>query len=304
MKQKFPNYTECITNLANSILEEFGIKEEGRQSLKTLDSYLEKEYENIVVILLDGMGKCIIEKNLEKDGFFNTHFVSEYSSVFPPTTVAATTSIASGLNPCEHSWLGWDCYYPQINKNVSVFLNTEAGTDKQAAAYNVAWTYCGYESVISKIGSNGGKAYGVAPFVEPHPDSFEKICEEIQTLCKQPGKKYIYGYWNEPDAIMHKTGCYSEESKQTIKSLEKQVQLLCEELDNALVIVTADHGHMDSKGVVITDYPNITECFVRMPSIEPRALNLFVKEEKKNNSKKNSRKNLEINSFFGRKKRS
>lgn len=58
MKQKFPNYTECITNLANSILEEFGIKEEGRQSLKILNPYLAKGYENVVVILLDGMGKC------------------------------------------------------------------------------------------------------------------------------------------------------------------------------------------------------------------------------------------------------
>ncbi|MCI9616595.1 MAG: PglZ domain-containing protein [Eubacterium sp.] len=290
MKQKFPDYTECIANLANTILKEFGIKEEGRQSLKILDSYLEKEYENIVVILLDGMGKCIVEKNLEKDGFFNTHFVSQYSSVFPPTTVAATTSIASGLNPCEHSWLGWDCYYPQINKNVSVFLNTEARTDKQAAEYNVAWTYCGYESVGAKIRSNGGRAYEVTPFTEPYPNSFEKICEEVQTLCRQPGKKYIYSYWNEPDAIMHKTGCYSKESRQIIKALEKQVQLLCKKLENTLVIVTADHGHMDSKGVVITDYPNITECLVRMPSIEPRALNLFVKEEKKEQFEKEFKK--------------
>ena len=47
------------------------------------------------------------------------------------------------------------------------------------------------------------------------------------------------------------------------------------------MVVTADHGHMDSKGVAVVDYPRITECLVRMPSIEPRALNLFVKEEKR-----------------------
>ena len=122
MKQKLPDYTNCIANLANSILAEFGIKEDGRQTLKLLDSYLAKNYENIVVILLDGMGKCILEKNLDKDGFFNTHLKSTYSSVFPPTTVAATTSIMSGLDPCQHSWLGWDCYYPEIDKNVTVFL--------------------------------------------------------------------------------------------------------------------------------------------------------------------------------------
>lgn len=63
--------------------------------------------------------------------------------------------------------------------------------------------------------------------------------------------------------------------------MERQVQELCRELQNTIVIVTADHGHMDSKGAALVDYPKITECLVRMPSIEPRALNLFVKEEKK-----------------------
>ncbi len=281
VKQKFPDYTNCIANLANSILEEFGIKEKKRQSLKILEPYMTKGYENIVVILLDGMGKCIIDKNLDKDGFFHRHLVGEYSSVFPPTTVAATTSLFSGQNPSEHGWLGWDCYYPQVDKNVTVFLNTESGTDKPAADYNVAWTYCGYENISSKIRNHGGNAYEVTPFMEPFPGTFKEICQQIKLLCEKPGKKYIYSYWNEPDSIMHKNGCEGKESKQVLQSLEKHVQLLCEELENTLIIVTADHGHMDSKGVAITDYPDIMECLVRMPSIEPRALNLFVKEEKK-----------------------
>ncbi len=280
MKLQFPDYTNCIANLANSILEEFGIGE-GRQRLGQLDQYLKKDYENIVIILLDGMGKCIIEKNLEKGGFFNSHLKGIYSSVFPPTTVAATTSVANGLVPCEHAWLGWDCYYPQIDKNVTVFLNRETGTDQPAAEHPVAWTYCGYESVVSKIKKNGGNAFEVTPFVEPFPDSFDKICELIKERCKEPGKKYVYGYWNEPDHIMHRKGCYGMDAKQTVRILEEQVQCLCEELENTLVIVTADHGHLDSKGVAIVDYPKITECLVRMPSIEPRALNLFVKEEKR-----------------------
>lgn len=280
MVQELPDYTNCIANLANSILKKFGI-EEGRQGLKLLDQYLEKDYENIVVILLDGMGKCIIDKNLEKDGFFHSHLKGTYSSVFPPTTVAATTSIANGLTPYEHSWLGWDCYYPQIDKNVTVFLNQETGTDKQAADYNVAWTYGGYESIVSKIEKNGGKAFNVSPFFEPFPDSFDKICEQILYLCKKSGKKYIYSYWSEPDSIMHKKGCYGEDAKQVLQTLEQEVQNLCKELNNTLVILTADHGHMDSKGVSLIDYPKITECLLRMPSIEPRALNFFVKEEKR-----------------------
>lgn len=280
MKQKLPDYTNCITGIANSILKKFGI-DEGRQGLKLLDQYLTKNYENIVVILLDGMGKCIMDRNLKKDGFFHSCLKGTYSSVFPPTTVAATTSIANGQMPCEHGWLGWVCYYPQIDKNVTVFQNKEAWTEAPAADYNVAYRYCGYESVVEKIRKSGSSAYEVAPFVEPFPDSFDKICEQVKSLCKQPGKKYVYSYWSDPDHTMHEKGCYGTEAKQVLQTLEKQVQSLCKELNSTLLIVTADHGHVDSKGVTLEDYPRIVECLTRLPSIEARALNLFVKEEKR-----------------------
>lgn len=280
MKQQFPDYNNSITSLAVSILEEFGIKS-GKQGLQLVDPYLQKGHENIVILLLDGMGTNIIRQNLDKNGFFNSHYIGTYSSVFPPTTVAATTSILSGKNPCEHCWLGWDCYYPQIDKNVTVFYNTESGTDQPAAPYNVASKYCGYKSIITQINENGGNAYEVTPFVSPFPDTFSQICKQVKKLCCKPEKKFIYAYWSEPDHTMHAEGCYTEISKQVVSDLETQVKLLCDSLKDAVVIVTADHGHINSKGVCLYDYPRIAECLVRSPSIEPRTLNLFVKEDKK-----------------------
>ena len=279
MKIMYPDYTNCITNLACSILKEFGITENTQNSLKMCDEQLRKGYKNIVILLLDGMGKCIMDKNLSKEGFFAKNLVGTYSSVFPPTTVAATTSIDSGKNPSEHSWLGWDCYYKEIDKNVTVFLNTESGTEIPAADFYVAGTYCPYDSVVGRINAAGGQAYYVTPFVEPYPSDFTQICERIEELCKLEGKKYIYGYWNDPDYTMHRKGCYADESKTVLAELERKVEELCSKLEDTLVIVTADHGHMDSDGVAIDDYPDIVNCLVRMPSIEPRALNLFVKEE-------------------------
>lgn len=281
MKIKLPDYSNCIANLANAILSEFGIKEEGRVGLTQLTPYLEKNYKNIVVLLLDGMGTCIMEKNLAADGFFNTHLVDAYSSVFPPTTVAATTSVSNGMQPCEHSWLGWDCYYPQIDKNVTVFLNTETGTETPAADENVAWKYCGYENILKKIQKAGGTAYAATPFAAPYPKTFSEICDRIGELCREPGKKYIYGYWSEPDHLMHRKGCYAPQTKELVQQLEEQVKCLCEGLEDTLLIVTADHGHMDSKCVGLDEYPKIWECLLRLPSIEPRALNLFVKPDKR-----------------------
>ena len=278
MNIKYPDYNNCITNLACSILKEFGVEKESKQGLVACEEIFREQYKNVVVLLLDGMGTSIIEKNLSKDGFFAKHLITTYSSVFPPTTVAATTSIDSGKEPVEHSWLGWECYYKEIDKNVTVFLNTEAGTQEAAADFPVAYTYCGYESVVQQIIEKGGKAYYATPFVEPYPDNFEAICDRVENLCQKEGKKYIYAYWNEPDFTMHKKGCHHEESVRLLQNLEKRVEKLCENLQDTLVIVTADHGHIDAESVAIEEYPEIMECLVRLPSIEPRALSLFVKE--------------------------
>ena len=275
---QYPDYQNCITNLACSILKEFGIEEQTNASLQVCDEIFQGQYKNIVVILLDGMGKSIMDHNLEPDGFLSSHLQTVYSSVFPPTTVAATTSIDSGKNPAGHGWLGWDCYYKELDKNVTVFSNNETGTDKPAAEFWAAWTYCPYESVVNRIKAAGGQAFYATPFAEPFPSDFPAVCKHIEKLCKLDGKKYIYGYWNEPDHIMHRKGCFHKDSKAVLQELEKEIEKLCENLEDTVVIVTADHGHMDSEGVTIKDYPKLLDCLVRMPSIEPRALNFFVKD--------------------------
>ena len=63
--------------------------------------------------------------------------------------------------------------------------------------------------------------------------------------------------------------------------MEEVVSELAEGLEDTLFIITADHGHIDTGSVMFRDYPQLCECLERWPSLEPRALNFFVKEEKK-----------------------
>ena len=62
---------------------------------------------NIVLLLFDGMGISVLEKHLAPDSFLRKHLVCPISSVFPPTTTAATTSVLTGRTRIEHGWLGW-----------------------------------------------------------------------------------------------------------------------------------------------------------------------------------------------------
>ncbi|MCQ2483222.1 MAG: alkaline phosphatase family protein [Clostridia bacterium] len=276
----WPDYDNCIANATNSILKYWGCEPVGK-TLPMLDKRLNKEYKNVVFILLDGMGKAIIEKHLKENGLFRSNLEGIYNSTFLSTTVAATTSALSGLQPCEHCWLGWESYYPQIDKNVVVFLNTIQGTEEPAADYKVAWKYTPYENAAEKINKAGGKAHIVAPFLPPFYSDFDSICSRVKELCDEPERKYIYAYWSEPDGLLHRNGTNAEIVHKTIVELEQKVSELTQELEDTLIIVTADHGHIDNKCAVLQDYPKICDCLVRLPALEPRVLNLFVKEDKK-----------------------
>ena len=298
------DYSRCLVSLANSILKKFGA-ETTAPSLDAADEYLAKEYKNVVILLLDGMGTSIIEKHLAPDGFFRSHVKDTYSSVYPPTTVAATTSLLSGLYPNEHGWLGWDIYYPALDKNVTVFRNSEQTTEREGAAptpdpesgrlqwesdslkepvpaaeFNAGYRYTPYKDILAKINEAGGAAYASMPFMPPYPDTPEKVLSRVRELCNTPGKKFIYAYWNEPDYTMHRVGTVSAQTHDLVVSLEKKVQELASGLSDTLLFITADHSHMDSrKNYCILDYPEVMNCLVRLPSFEPRTLNLFVKEE-------------------------
>ena len=262
-------------------------------------------YKNVVVLLLDAMGISILEKHLSSDGFFRSHLAGSYSSVFPPTTVAATTSVTSGLFPCESAWLGWDEYFPQLGKNVTVYTNSEqiqeAGSPfalekdvrldengcpdiepiRPIEGFHAGFKFTPYESIVTKMKNASSEAFFSSPYVEPNPQDLDAILGRVTDLCREPGKKFIYAYWNEPDGTMHKTGTTSKETHEVITALEKRVEEFASTLSDTLLFITADHGHMDSKNLCILDYPEIMKCLVRMPSIEPRSLNLFIKDEYK-----------------------
>ena len=298
-----PDYRNCLVNLSNSVLKKFGAATSA-ETLPLADKFLEGDYRNVVVLLLDALGISIIEKHLDKDGFFRRHLACSFDSVYPPTTVAATTSVLSGLYPNEHGWLGWDIYYPQIDKNVTVFQNAEQIREKEGAAptaaypdgrakwtedslerilpaaeYNVGFRYTPYQNIMDKIKDAGGNAYAAMPFLPPYPGSMEAILNRVEGLCGEPGPKFIYAYWDEPDATMHRTGTESRETHAMVTNLEKAVEKTVSGLTDTLFMIIADHGHKDSKNCCLLDYPEIMNCLVRQPSFEPRTLNLFVKDE-------------------------
>ena len=279
------NYRECLTNLACSIRKYFHLKYQ-HNTLDYVDKVLE-EYQpkNVVMILCDGMGSNIMDRVLDTNAFLIKNRIKTITTVFPATTVAATTSVTTGLNPVETGMLGWDMYYKDIDKTITVFLNSlkedpEHKPLEEAIQYNQKHMI--RKMISDEINENGQyKGYTLFPFGDGCYESIDEMFQRIEALCREDGKKFIYAYDVDPDSTMHEIGCDHDEVKNIIMDLNQRIEELSHKLEDTIIFVVADHGHRNVQNLFIKDYPDLEDCLLRNTSLEPRAINFFVKPDKK-----------------------
>ncbi len=279
MKTLFPNYNNGLTNVTNAILKYFDC-ESYHEPLKELEEVLSgQDYKNIILILYDGMGSNLLAKHLEENSFLRKQKIKDIHSVFPATTTAATTSVLSGLNPNEHGWLGWDLYFKEEDKIVTMFLNTLKDSEIKASDVNLAQKYYPYTSIIERINQKY-KAYQLMPFREKAFHSLEEMNERILNYSKEEGKKFIYAYYDEPDHTLHEVGTDAPKIKELFQTINDSTEKLCGELEESLVIIIADHGHINCEAITLSEYEDLFSLLERDISIEGRACNFFIKTGK------------------------
>lgn len=279
------NYHECLTNLACSIRKYFAL-EYKHNTLDYIDKILEDyKPKNVVTILCDGMGSNIIDRILTKNDFLIKHRIKPITSVFPATTVAATTSMLTGLNPCETAMLGWDMYYKDLDKVITVYKDSLKEDPNQlplpeAALYNSKHMI--RKTIMDDINEKGKyQGYGLFPFGDNPYQTIDEMYKIIEEKCQEEGKKYIYAYNIEPDHTMHDIGCDKPEITDIIKDINQKIETLASKLTDTIIFVVADHGHHNIENIFLKDYPDIEECLLRNTSLEPRAVNFFIKPDKK-----------------------
>ena len=288
----FPNYEHCILNTITSILKYYNV-ETKYNGLLELDNQLKANYRNIVLVILDGMGHQILN-NISPNNFFSKNLITKLTTVCPSTTTAAITTYYSGKPPIETGWIAMSQYFKEYGRAIEMLRKTDSYTYEPLKDYNKdIYDLIKYTPIYKQIeeASPKVKAYEILPnFCEPHSkrsinaDDIETLCESIKSICTNKDNNFILAYNNNPDTLLHKFGCSSNEVKKFILNAEKNIEKLCYELKNTntLLIISSDHGHKDIEKVYkIIDIEEIQDCIIMPPSLESRVVTFWVKEDKK-----------------------
>ena len=273
-----PNYTNSIMSIANSLLKHYGAKPH-HATQQIVDELLKVDYKNVVLLVMDGMGMNVLEKTLPHNAFLRKHIKTEISSVFPPTTTAATTSILTGKTPLEHGWIGWSCYFKEVDKCIDLFSNHESGTDTPACDKHLPYTFMPYDNILDVLSSKV-QTYAVWPFSKEYfANNMEGICTQLKKLCSSDEKKFIYAYHSQPDTNLHEFGIGASCVTKMMSTYNIQLETLVNEISDTLFLITADHGMIDITMKCVEDYPAVNKALTRHICVEPRCCSLYVKDE-------------------------
>ena len=288
-----PNYDHCILGTITSLLKYYNVNTTHKSSEKIDKLLNEKEYKNVIFLILDGLGEHILN-NISPNGFLSNHKIDCVTSVYPSTTTAALTSYYSGKPPYETGWIAWSQYFKEYGRALDMFSHNESYLKEplKQPLIDVYKTTLNYESIFDKIelASPNVKTYEIEPeYAERRAkrsfraNNIDEIIDYINDLVNTSDRKFILAYSDNPDGLLHKYGTKSTNVEQFIKETEDKIKRMCGNFnDDTLVIISADHGHKDNeKFYTLLDYPEIQECLIMPPSFESRALTFWVKNEMK-----------------------
>lgn len=264
----------------------------------------------VVVLLLDSLGWNLVEKEqaLLAPLLAQAATVSRLTSVFPSTTVAALSSLWTGVTPLQHGLVGLHLFLRELGV-IGQFISfspafahqadrlLEGGLDPQtflqwpgmaqqlAAGGVPTHALRGVDIVdssLSRMHSRGVAAHHGS-------SSFAEMMDQVRGLLeKQPGERlFISAYWPQIDTLSHLSGWSSDAVAVELGALLAHLQTrLLDRLSPAaregtVLLILADHGQVvvpPAQHHYLEDYPDLADMLLMPPTGEPRVAYLFARQ--------------------------
>ena len=248
-----------------------------------------------VFILVDGLGMNFLESLPEKS-FLRSTVALELLAIFPPTTAAVLTSLATTQWPCFHAMPGWFVYLDTIDKTTVPLPFIERFTERP----------------LEKFGLTAENVFPVPsvwPRTQHNPltvikadiadSTYSRYCSGNTThigyrgighalwivrdrIARTDAPTFTYLYLPQLDATSHEKGTRHPDTLRFVEVLDKMLGSLCRDIaGKARIIITADHGLLDTpeeQKLLLHEGDKLLKYLLCPPTVEPRVPAFHVKK--------------------------
>lgn len=298
-----PDYAGgSIANLMASLAQACGWPNPPCPSLESLPPARLAGARNLMLLVADGFGyQTLLQRG---QGTLRRHLQGSLTSVFPSTTASAITTFMTGLPPSQHGLTGWHMWMDEVERVMSILPLSARGEPRPGGRRDgqdgspmprngvppgraplphreeLPGRFFDHPSFYSRLRR---PSYVVAPttiinspFNRYHSRGatrlpYQTLGDLFSTLAgvaATPGKKFIYGYWPDLDSMSHDQGLAGPGTALVLAAFEAAFDSFIASLagSDTLLLVTADHGFMDSppeRQLHLEDYPELAACLAR-----------------------------------------
>ena len=292
-----PSYSgDGLINLMARLAQAFGSEGAGYPALDPGRDLALEEARTVVLWLIDGLGESQLARH--PGAALAADRIRGMTSVFPPTTSVALTSLATGQPPRCHGVTGWFMYTHELGAVTAwlpfgpragkgqwgrmapgseALLERDALWDRFRAQVHVVQPAWLVDTPYSRA-TTGLHA-------ERHGfEGLDGLLETVTAIATAPGagRRFVYAYWPAYDGLCHEHGTTSVEADAELRAVDATWLALRERLagsDTAL-LATADHGLVDTapeRVIHLDDHPELARMLALPLCGEPRAAYCYLR---------------------------
>ncbi|MCH8063545.1 MAG: alkaline phosphatase family protein [Chloroflexi bacterium] len=289
--------TPSIVDLANALASLIGAAPARLSSNAERIRGLIGSPDHIVLVVVDGLGMNLLER-MPGDSFFREHLASELLTVFPSTTPAALTSLATGLWPSQHAIVGWHTYLPAL-RDVSTIIRFERRSDEAGLGDLGVSTEAAYPepSLLGRTAWDGlyllphsiwDTPYSTYYAGDMRRAGYEKASVVVKDISERVNgaedHTFTALYISFVDSTAHELGADHARTRARAMEADSLVWDLAERLpDDARLVMTADHGLLDCRKHLIyrmDPSDELIKCLRHPPSGDRRVMYFDVRRDR------------------------
>lgn len=269
-----------IVNLSNSILKKYGVQP-FHSTIKQLDDLI-KDKKKLCLVLLDGFGVSVQDRYLDKNHPFIKNRLMQISSMFPPTTVAATTALRTGKYNGETGWIAWTTYVKEVDSVVEMFTKKDYVSKEKIVPPDFFFKKYPVTSIFSLIKEKNPTIYcdqvEHGDFSDEAYDTSDEMFVHAHEELDKFDEGFLFVYDMEPDHEFHHSGLSSDCSRDLALYLVDKTLDLIEKHKDTFFVVISDHSHIETDPIYVEDYPDVSALINNTFILEGRAASFKVKK--------------------------